>query len=332
MSYAAVASHNIPEGEMPQPDQDLLDGHFSGEHAASADIDHKINILPAGTDPEHPPVHHEAPAHPAPIQLHNTSDIEPHHLNVAPEPLKAPPKSSVHIPESGEHEAEELKKQGKQAGKEVKKTAEQAEKKGKEYASQAEKKGKELANEAEKKGKEFSKKAKKEFQEVESQLGPYWEKTKDIVLRPGTLGGLMGVVNVGILSTLGYYAYTRQHQPWDRRIVGSAVAGTLALFGAEGYVAESYLSTPEGKQEAERAKREGSKLYMQTKEVVLRPQVAGGLVGAFNLAVLSTVGYFSYKHWNHPWDRNVVSAVTVGLLGLSGLEGWAGKEYAEKKL
>jgi hypothetical protein len=88
------------------------------------------------------------------------------------------------------------------------------------------------------------------------------------------------------------------------------------------YVAESYLSTPESKQEAERAKREGSKFYMQTKEVVLRPQVAGGLVGAFNLAVLSTVGYFSYKHWNHPWDRNVVSAVTVGLLGLSGLEGY----------
>jgi ParB-like chromosome segregation protein Spo0J len=103
-------------------------------------------------------------------------------LNVAPEPLHAPPKSSVHIPESGEHEAEELKKQtkqagkevkktaeqageeakktGKQAGEEVKKTAEQAEKKGKEFASQAEKKGKELASEAEKKGKEFSKKAK----------------------------------------------------------------------------------------------------------------------------------------------------------------------------
>jgi len=328
---------------MPQPDQDLLDGHFSGEHEASTDIDHKVNILPAGTDPAHPPVHHEAPVHPAPIQLHNTSDIEPHHLNVAPEPLPAPTKASVHIPESGEHEAEELKKQtkqageevkktGEQAGKEVKKTAEQAEKKGQEFASQAEKKGKELANEAEKKGKEFSKKAKKEIQEVESQLGPYWEKTKDIVLRPGTLGGLMGVVNVGVIGTLGYYAYTRQHQPWDRRIVGSAVAGTLALFGAEGYVAESYLSTPEGKQEAERAKREGSKFYMQTKEVVLRPQVAGGLVGAFNLAVLSTVGYFSYKHWNHPWDRNVVSAVTVGLLGLSGLEGWAGKEYAEKKL
>jgi hypothetical protein len=45
------------------------------------------------------------------------------------------------------------------------------------------------------------------------------------------------------------------------------------------YVADSYLSTPEGQQEAERAKREGSKAYLQAKEVVLRPGVAGGLAG-----------------------------------------------------
>jgi len=36
---------------------------------------------------------------------------------------------------------------------------------------------------------------------------------------------------------------------------------------------------------------------------------------------LGTVGYFSYKNWNQPWDRRVISAVSVGLLGLSGLEG-----------
>lgn len=45
------------------------------------------------------------------------------------------------------------------------------------------------------------------------------------------------------------------------------------------YVAESYLSTDEGKAEAERAKREGSKLYLEAKERVLRPKVAGGLAG-----------------------------------------------------
>lgn len=37
----------------------------------------------------------------------------------------------------------------------------------------------------------------KEFEEVESRLAPYWEKTKDVVLRPGTLGGLMGVGESG---------------------------------------------------------------------------------------------------------------------------------------
>jgi len=35
---------------MPQPDQDLLDGHFSGEHAASADIDHKVGIFGFGKE------------------------------------------------------------------------------------------------------------------------------------------------------------------------------------------------------------------------------------------------------------------------------------------
>jgi len=42
------------------------------------------------------------------------------------------------------------------------------------------------------------------------------------------------LVNVGLLGTLGYFAYTRRDQPWDRRILGGAVAGTLALFSAEG--------------------------------------------------------------------------------------------------
>lgn len=43
---------------------------------------------------------------------------------------------------------------------------------------------------------------------------------------------------------------------------------------------ESYLETAEGQAEYERAKREGSRAYIQAKEVVLRPGVAGGLVGA----------------------------------------------------
>lgn len=87
------------------------------------------------------------------------------------------------------------------------------------------------------------------------------------------------------------------------------------------YLAESYLSTPEGRAEADRAKAEGSKFYLQAKEVILRPKVAGGLVGALNVAVLGSVGYFSYKNWNKIWDPRIVLGVAAGLVGLSGVEG-----------
>ncbi|RXK41781.1 hypothetical protein M231_01016 [Tremella mesenterica] len=285
MSYASVASHNIPQGSMPQPDQNLADGHFAGETTASSTADDKINVLPAGFDPDHPPVSLEPASKPDMPTLNPPQVPEPSTSSVSPEPLQPPPKDQVQTPESGA----KWEKDKARAKKSVR---------------------------------DGINKAEKEFDEVENKLAPYWEKTKDVVLRPGTLGGLMGVVNVGLLGTLGYFAYTRKDQPWDRRIIGGAVAGTLALFGAEGYVAESYLQTAEGRQEAERAKSEGSKFYLQAKEVILRPGVAGGLAGVLNVAIIGTISYFSYKHWNQPWDRRVVSTISVGLLGLSGLEGY----------
>jgi multisubunit Na+/H+ antiporter MnhB subunit len=66
---------------------------------------------------------------------------------------------------------------------------------------------------------------------------------------------------------------------------------------------------------------------------VLRPGVAGGLVGVVNVAVLSAIGYLSYKHWNLPrWDRQTVSSVVVGLVALSAAEGYLGKQYKDKEL
>nr|ODN89923.1 hypothetical protein L203_01840 [Cryptococcus depauperatus CBS 7841] len=231
------------------------------------------------------------------VELHPPAEPEPSVSAVAPKPLSPPPKSSVQLPESG---AEWEKKKVKEE------------------------------QDIKKKTREFKKEARNEINKGEDALGPYWEKTKDVVLRPGTLGGLLGIVNVGILSTASYFAYVKRNQPWDQRMVGGAVAGTLALFGAESYLAESYLQTPEGRAEADRAKAEGSKLYLHAKEVILRPQVAGGLVGAINVAILGTVGYMSYKNWNRPWDRQVMGAVAAGLVGLSGIEGYFGKRYVDK--
>ncbi|GFZ48069.1 hypothetical protein JCM24511_05817 [Saitozyma sp. JCM 24511] len=339
MSYASVASHNLPpEEEQPKPDPTLLDGHFQGETPAHVDVDSKVNILPPGSDPNKPDIHPEPAPHPEPVTLNPAPVPEPHVSEVAPTPLPAPNKADIKLPEIEAHEqklANRAKAEKEEIKKDVKGGFRKAEKKGKEYAKKAEVGGVSTPEDGDWQrimGTQGLIVLQKEFEEVESRLAPYWEKTKDVVLRPGTLGGLMGVVNVGLLGTIGYFAYTRKDQPWDRRIVGGAVAGTLALFGAEGYVAESYLQTPEGREEAERAKQEGSKLYLQAKEVILRPQVAGGLVGAFNLAVIGAVGYVSYRHWNQPWDRRIVSSVAVGLLGLSGLEGWAGKVYKDKEL
>ncbi|BEI81427.1 hypothetical protein CcaverHIS002_0205870 [Cutaneotrichosporon cavernicola] len=188
------------------------------------------------------------------------------------------------------------------------------------------------ADAAEKKARELKKRANAELDEAETAMAAAWAKTKDVVLRPGTLGGLMGVVNVGLLGGMGYWAYKNRNIPWDRRNVTAAVAGTLALFGVEGFLADSYLDTPDGQAEAERAKREGSRLYLQTKEVILRPNVAGGLVGILNIGVLGTVAYFAYRDWNKPWDHQVVAGVTAGLLALSGIEGYLGSQYVEKEL
>ncbi|ODN82896.1 hypothetical protein L202_01153 [Cryptococcus amylolentus CBS 6039] len=280
MSYASVAGHNVPFGEMPQPDPNLAEGSTATDEA------------PAPVAPSEPPLS---------VELHPPPEPEPSVSDVAPKPVSPPPKSSVHLPESGAQweKQQDIKKE---------------------------------QQELKKKGKALKKEAKDEFEQAENALAPYWEKTKDVVLRPGTLGGLLGVVNVGILGTAGYFAYTRKNQPWDQRLVGGAVAGTLALFGAEGYLADSYLSTPEGQAEADRAKAEGSKLYLHAKEVILRPQVAGGLVGAVNVAILGAVSYFSYQNWNRPWDRQIVGGVAAGLVALSGLEGWAGKKYKDEQL
>lgn len=69
-----------------------------------------------------------------------------------------------------------------------------------------------------------------------------YSQAKQVVLRPGVLGGLVGVLNVGILGGVGYWSYVNWDRPsaWDRRTVSTATAGLLALFAGEGYLGEEY--------------------------------------------------------------------------------------------
>jgi len=162
-----------------------------------------------------------------------------------------------------------------------------------------------------------------------------WEERNGIgdkVLQPAVAGGLIGLMNVGLLGYAGYLFYTRPGYRSDYRIIGGTVAGGLALLAAEGALTEAYLETPEGQQEKQRAQEEGAAIYRQTKEVVLRPGVFGGLLGLVNVGILGGLGYYTYLHYDDPvWDRRWVVGTTAGLLALFTGQGVLAESYREKE-
>lgn len=148
------------------------------------------------------------------------------------------------------------------------------------------------------------------------------------------------LVNVGIMAGVGHAYYTQPHFRHDKTIIGSTIAGTLALVSVEGYAAEKFRQTPRGQDEECRAKEEGALIYRHAREIILRPGVLGGLLGLgasillpcppffcslciiVNTAILGTIGYYGYINWDKPsWDRRTVSAISVGLFTL-----WGGEE------
>ncbi|PAV24108.1 40S ribosomal S18-coprinopsis cinerea [Pyrrhoderma noxium] len=172
----------------------------------------------------------------------------------------------------------------------------------------------------------------RKLQEAEQEAVDVWTVAKEKLLQPGVAGGLVGVVNVGLLSFASYALYTDPELRKDNRVLSIGGISLLTLFGLEGYAAERYAQTPQGKEERKRAKEEGSKIYKHAREVVLRPGVLGGLVGLLNIGILGGVGYAAYVNWDSPrWDRRVVSAVSVGLLGITGAEGFLAEKYGESR-
>lgn len=78
-------------------------------------------------------------------------------------------------------------------------------------------------------GKASQKRAKEEGSEL-------YTHSKNIILRPGVLGGLVGVFNVGILGGVGYWSYINWDRPyaWDRRQVSAVGIAIATLFAGEG--------------------------------------------------------------------------------------------------
>ncbi|KZT11065.1 uncharacterized protein LAESUDRAFT_755682 [Laetiporus sulphureus 93-53] len=164
--------------------------------------------------------------------------------------------------------------------------------------------------------------------EAEEESFHLWEVTKHYLFRPAVAGGLLGLLNIGLISGAGYVYYTEPHLRRDTRALASTAAAALVILSGESYAAEKYRQTPHGKEEERKSKQEGAAIYRVTKEHLLRPGVLGGLLGAVNAAILGTVGYFAYREWNRPtWDRRIVTAVSVGLLTLWSGEGYLAEQH-----
>jgi hypothetical protein len=94
-----------------------------------------------------------------------------------------------------------------------------------------------------------------------------------------SLRGPLSIVNIGLLSLAGRAFYVNPEFRRDPTVISSTVAIAVIVTSAEGYLAERYHRTPEGKEVEWRARQEGSYIYRQFKEHVLRPGYLGGLVG-----------------------------------------------------
>jgi len=165
-------------------------------------------------------------------------------------------------------------------------------------------------------------KAKRGLDYAEEEGEHLWDIAKERLLRPGVAGGLLGLINVGLIGTASYAFYTEPSLRRNTRFISTLAISSAAILGLEGFAAERYSQTESGQEEARRAKSEGAAVWRHTKEVVLRPGVLRGIVGVVNVGVLGTVGWYSYINWDAPrWDRKIVSMVGCGLLSLWGAEG-----------
>lgn len=170
------------------------------------------------------------------------------------------------------------------------------------------------------------------LQEAQAEGIYLWKITKNYLFRPGVAGGIISLVNVGLLSSAGYLFYTKPSLRRNFTAISSAAAGALFLIGTEGYAAEKYRQTPIGRQEERRAREEGSVIYKQLREHVFRPSVLGGFVGLVNTAILGAVGYYSYANWHKSrWNRDIVTVVAFGLLTLWGGEGYLAERYRAER-
>lgn len=131
----------------------------------------------------------------------------------------------------------------------------------------------------------YKRKKNRNVEEIRAEGLYLWEVTKHYLFRPGVVGGLVGIINIGLIAGTARAFYTQPHLRRDTKVLSATAAATLALLSVEGYGAEKYSQTARGQAEARRAKEEGSLIYRHLQEAILRPGVLGGLVGLCELSI-----------------------------------------------
>ncbi len=102
----------------------------------------------------------------------------------------------------------------------------------------------------------------REAEKVKREGAAIYRSAREHILRPGVLGGLLGVcksmcvaysrivshpctVNAGVLGAVGFLSYTNWDRPtWDRRVVSAVSVGLFTLWGSEGFVLSSNYPWP----------------------------------------------------------------------------------------
>ncbi|KAJ3483119.1 hypothetical protein NLJ89_g12091 [Agrocybe chaxingu] len=76
-----------------------------------------------------------------------------------------------------------------------------------------------------------------------------FKHAREQILRPGVLGGIVGLVNTAVLGVVGYASYVNWGKTWDRRTVSAISMGLLMLWGGEGQAGDSDSESSESEDE-----------------------------------------------------------------------------------
>jgi len=142
-------------------------------------------------------------------------------------------------------------------------------------------------------------KAKKVARDAEKEAIHWSAVAKELVLRPPVAGGLVGVVNLGLIGYTGYKFYTEPHLRHDHTFVTSTIAGAAVILGVEGYGAQTFAPV-----------REEEDVLIQY--VRQNPNATRALFTALNVGIMGGAGYLAYSKWNR-WDQRTFATLIAGL-------------------